>query len=112
MLVMIAPLIFATSIHAATPFSIEDIGGGVGLGTTDLKNSVVNAMSWVLGVLALVALFFLTAGFINLVGSGDSEVVKTRARRMIFGALIGLVVVLLAWAIVIFVVGTARNVTA
>ncbi|MBI4426715.1 MAG: hypothetical protein HY567_03995 [Candidatus Kerfeldbacteria bacterium] len=109
---MFAPFVFVATVFAATPFSIEDIGGGVGLGTADLKNTVVTTISWVLGILALAAFAFLIFGFADLLIAGDSEVVRTRATRIITGALIGLIVVLLAWAIVIFVAGTTRNVTA
>ncbi len=97
---------------AATRFTIEDIGGSVGLRTTDLKASSVAAISWVLGIAALVALTFVIIGFaMNWVSSGDSEVVRKRARRVLITALVGLMIILLAWAIVIFVAGTTRNVT-
>ncbi|MBI4414939.1 MAG: hypothetical protein HY566_01730 [Candidatus Kerfeldbacteria bacterium] len=50
-------------------------------------------------------------GAADLVISGKSDfVVVTRARRIMIGGIIGLVVVLLSWAIVNFVLKTTANV--
>lgn len=96
----------------ATPFSIENIGGSIGLGTTDARATAINILNWVLGILVLACLVYFLFGFaLNWTASGDSEVVRERARRVMTSSLIGMVVVLLAWAIVTFVAGTTRNVT-
>jgi MFS family permease len=95
---------------AQTSFSIENIGGTVGLGSSDLKNTVVNILQWVLGILALVAVaMIIFSGFIAATSQGDER--GERAKKVILGAVIGLIIVLLAWAIVIFVAGTTANVT-
>jgi type IV secretory pathway VirB2 component (pilin) len=94
-----------------TPFSIEDIGTTIGLGTADLKDTVVNIIQWVLGILALLAVVFVIyGGFMWLTSSGDESRIES-AKKTISAAVIGLIVVLLAWAIVIFVAGTTANVT-
>jgi len=96
---------------AATPYSIEDIGGSVGLGTADLKATVVNIIQWVLGILALVAVvMIIIGGFQWMTASGNEEKIE-KAKKVISAAVIGLIIVLLAWAIVIFVAGTTANVT-
>lgn len=108
-IITFAPLVLSTVVYAATPFTIEDVGSSVGLGTSDLKNTTVNVISWVLGIMALVAVaMIIFSGFIAAT-SGDEERVE-RAKKTIMGAVIGLIVILLAWAIVIFVAGTTRNV--
>lgn len=96
---------------AATTFSIESIGSSVGLGSADLAATVINVLRWGLGFLVLVAIAFFIVGAIDWMISGDSEVVKTRARRIMVYSLISLVIVLLAWPIVFFVARTAANVT-
>lgn len=96
---------------AATPFSIEPIGATVGLGTADLKNTVVNIISWVLGILALLSVVFIIYGGFTWVTAGGNEEKVEKAKKIIGAAVIGLIVVLLAWAIVIFVAGTTKNVT-
>ncbi|MBI4090019.1 MAG: hypothetical protein HY421_01315 [Candidatus Kerfeldbacteria bacterium] len=110
--VTFVPLLQSTMVYAATPFSIEDVGGGVGLGTADLKDSTVNIIRILLGLLVVVALFSMVvlAGA-NYAWSGSSDKVKNFARNMFVASIVGIVIVLIAWAIVIFVAGTTRNVT-
>ncbi|MBI4426803.1 MAG: Ig-like domain-containing protein [Candidatus Kerfeldbacteria bacterium] len=94
----------ALQATAITPFSVADIGGSVGLGTADLRNVVFNVIRWVLGILALVAVsYIIYGGFIWLTAAGNPERIQ-KAKRIIINAVIGLVIVLLAFAIVSFVV--------
>ncbi len=109
---MVGLVVLAQPGAAQTTFSLESVGGQLGLGDADLRETTLNILRWALGILALTAIVFLIIGFGDLLISGDSEVVRIRARRIITGALIGLMVVLLAWAIVIFVTRTTANVTA
>jgi hypothetical protein len=98
-------------VNAVTSFSIENIGGSIGLGTADLKQTVINIIQWVLGILALVAaIMIIYGGFVWLTAGGNEESVE-KAKKIISAAVVGLIVVLLAWAIVIFVARTTANVT-
>jgi type IV secretory pathway VirB2 component (pilin) len=94
-----------------TPFSIEDVGTTIGLGTADLKDTVVNIIQWVLGILALVAVVMIIIGGFQWMTAAGSEERIEKAKKVISSAVIGLIIVLLAWAIVIFVAGTTANVT-
>ena len=98
----------ALPVLAATPYTIEKVD--VGLGTADLKTTVINIIQWVLGILALVAVvMIIIAGFMWMSAGGNEEKIE-KAKKTITAAVIGLIIVLLAWAIVIFVAGTAGNV--
>jgi TRAP-type C4-dicarboxylate transport system permease small subunit len=104
-------LIFMPNIvMAATSYSIENIGSSIGLGTSDLKHTVVNIIQWVLGILALVCVVMIIIGGVMLM-TPTSEEKAEKAKKIITGAVIGLIVVLLAWAVVIFVAGTTANLT-
>ena len=104
-------LVPSVVLAQATPFTIEDIGSSVGLGTADLKDTVVNIIQWVLGILALVAVVMIIyGGFVWLTAAGDDAKID-KAKKVISAAVIGLIIVILAWAIVIFVAGTTANVT-
>ncbi|MFC1662554.1 hypothetical protein ACFL04_00085 [Patescibacteria group bacterium] len=106
-----ALMLVAVPALAQTSFSIEDIGSSVGLGSADLKDTVVNIIQWILGILALIAVVMVIyGGFIWLTASGDDAKID-KAKKIISAAIIGLIVVILAWAIVIFVAGTTANVT-
>jgi len=88
-----------------------NIGQALGLTDANLINVVLRVVQWILGVLPLVAVIFLIlGGFQWLTSAGDEERVE-RAKRTISAAVIGLVIVLLAWAIVEFFVRTTLNVT-
>lgn len=103
---VLAPL----ATHAlATTFSVESIGGQIGLGGADLKSTTINILQWVLGILALVAVTMIIASII--IAATSSERAEA-AKKTITAAVIGLIVVLLAWAIVLFVANTTANVTA
>ncbi|MCH7492620.1 Ig-like domain-containing protein, partial [Patescibacteria group bacterium] len=81
-----------------------NIGTTFGLGTADLLSTVINVVQWALGFLGLVAVIFIMyGGFIWMTAAGNQEKVA-KAKQIIQRAVIGLVIVLLAWAIVLFVI--------
>lgn len=99
--------------QAATPtsFSIESIGGQVGLGDTDLRQVVLNVIRWALGLLSLAAVSYMAyGGYVWLTAAGNEQRVE-KAKQIILQAAIGMVIVLLAWAIVFFVARTFANTT-
>jgi hypothetical protein len=96
---------------ASAAVTIENIGGSLGLGNADLRQTVMNIITYVLGLLGLIAVvMILYGGFIWMTAGGNEDKVDT-AKQIISSAAIGLVIILISWAIVTFVVGTARNVT-
>ncbi len=101
----------AVMAQDATPFSIESLQTKTGLKDTDLKKAVLNTLNLVLGLLTLVAVIMVIfGGFIWLTAAGNEEKVE-RAKKVISAAVIGLIIVLLSWAVVIFVARTTSNVT-
>lgn len=96
--------------HATAYTIADDVGSTVGLGTADLKTTVLNVISWVLGIMALVAVaMIIFSGFIAATSSGEER--GEKAKKVIIGAIIGLVIILISWAIVVFVAGSTKNVT-
>ena len=96
---------------AAAQVSITNQGVTFGLGTADLKQTVINIVNWVLGLLGLIAVIMIIYAGILWITAGGNEENVDKAKKIISAAVIGLIVILLAWAIVIFVVGTTSNVT-
>lgn len=112
LLVIGGSLFVAGSIsHAVTTFSIESIGGQVGLPGGDLKQILINIIRWVLGIVTLAAVGYMIYGGILWMTSTGNEQRIEKAKQVILQAAIGLVIILLAWAIVFFVVRTFTNVT-
>ncbi|MBI2985015.1 MAG: hypothetical protein HYY50_05335 [Candidatus Kerfeldbacteria bacterium] len=96
---------------AATTFSIESVGELIGLGEADLREVVINVIRFVLGFMTLVAVVFIIyGGFVWLTAGGNEDRIE-KAKKIISAAVIGLIVILLAWAIVIFVARTTADVT-
>lgn len=107
-LVLVAGFFIPLIAHGVT---IEEVGGTIGLGTSDLKQVVINIIKWILGVMSLVVVIMIIyGGFIWMTAGGNVEKVK-KAKKIITRAVIGLVIVLLAWAIVLFVVRFVTNST-
>ncbi|MFA6098761.1 MAG: hypothetical protein WCV50_03225 [Patescibacteria group bacterium] len=82
-----------------------DLGTTFNLGTADLESTVIKIIQWVLGFLGLIAVVFvLYGGFIWMTAGGNEDKIST-AKKIISAAVVGLIIILLAWAIVTFVVG-------
>lgn len=109
-LTILSCLVVAQPVVAQTTFSIESVGSQLGLGDADLKETTLNVLRWILGIMALVAVaMIIFSGFIAVTSSDEDR--AATAKRVIAGAVIGLIVILLAWAIVIFVARSTANVT-
>lgn len=94
----------------ASSFSIESVGTSLGLGNADLRSTTLNVLNWVLGLMTLIAVaMIIFSGFIAATASEAER--GERARRVITGAVIGLIIILLAWAVVLFVARSTANVT-
>lgn len=109
--VLVVLLLSAPLAASATPFTVTGYGGSVGLGAASLKTAAVNIVSWLLGIVSLVAVvMILFGGLQRLTSAGDEERIA-KAKKTVSSAVIVLILVILAWAIDIFVVGTTKNVT-
>lgn len=94
--------------RAATTFSIESVD--IGLGQADLKETTLSVIRWVLGIMTLVAVVMIIVSIVVAATSSDGDRAE-KAKKGIAGAVIGLIIILLAWAIVFFVARTTTNVT-
>jgi len=97
--------------QTATAVSIESIGAQVGLGDTDLRDVVIRVIQWALGFISLLAVsYVIYGGYLWLTSAGNEQRVE-KAKQVILQALIGIVIILLAWAIVLFVARRVADVT-
>jgi amino acid transporter len=71
----------------------------------------VNAIQWVLGFLGLIAVIMILWGGITWMTSAGNEEKVRKAKEVLRAAIIGMIVVLLSWAIVTFVVGRTNEFT-
>ena len=112
----------ATSLATCTPIT-DQITNGVGLTTgtptttcstttinTGIKNAavtVVNILSIVVGVVAVIMIIY--GGFRYITSGGESGSVSSAKNTLLF-AIVGLVIVALAQVIVRWVIGTSTNI--
>lgn len=107
---LLSAAVLPLAAHGQTTFSIESVGRQLGLGASDLKQTTLNVIQLILGLITLIAVaMIIVSGFIA--ATADNEDRAANAKRVITGAVIGLVIILLAWAIVIFALHTTANVT-
>ena len=95
--------------HAAV--TIENVGGSLGLGAADLKQTILNVVKLALGLLGLIAVIVMIyGGFVWLTSRGDEKKID-KAKRILLNGAIGLVIILVSWAIVLFIQRFITNAT-
>ena len=90
----------------------HDLQGELGLPGDpqgDGLDIVLNFINWALGLLGLVAVIYIIIGGYMYLTSGGNEERVDKAKMYIKNAVIGLVVVLLSWAIAFFAFETILN---
>jgi len=83
--------------------SNDAIANTLGLTTTDLQGAVVDFINVVLGLLSLVSWLILAIGGFRWMVTGRNDELRAQAKRMIVGAVVGQIFVMLSWAIVVYV---------
>ncbi|OIO18944.1 MAG: hypothetical protein COY69_02040 [Candidatus Magasanikbacteria bacterium CG_4_10_14_0_8_um_filter_32_14] len=95
---------------------IEDgdtTGGQIALGTSDLRVTAVKVINIALSLLGIIAVVVVLIGGFKWMTSGGDDTKVGDARKWIFSGIIGLAIILSAWAIAKFAInnlGSATNV--
>jgi len=109
---LLTAAVFFVSDAAFAQVEIDpEYGTTFGLGTADLMSTVIKIVQWALGFLGLIAVIMIMyGGFVWMTAAGNTDKVD-KAKKIIIRAVIGLVIVLLAWAITLFIMRTMSDVT-
>ena len=101
----------AATVNASDLGVSPALGGSLGLGGGDLRATIGAIIKVALSFLGIIALcIVLLGGFKYMVAGGDDE--KTsEAKQLIVSAIIGLAIILSAWAITTFVVSNLITAT-
>lgn len=114
---MIAPVAMMEDVEPADPFGInpiEDPNTGIALGTNSLQTTVASIINVALSLLGIVAVVIILLGGFKWMTAGGNDEKTGEARKLIFSGIIGLAIILSAWAIAKFVLvqlGQATGVT-
>lgn len=97
---------------ATDPFGLEVVGGSVGLGGGDVRETAGRIINVALGFLGIIAVVIVLIGGFKYMVSGGNEEKTSEAKNMIVAGIIGLAIILSAWAITTFVIGSLLTATA
>ncbi len=113
--ILISLVVFVTasffSETAIAQVNVGEYGATFGLGTADLMSTVINIVQWALGFLGLIAVIMIMyGGFIWMTAGGNPEKID-KAKKILQRAVIGLVIILLSWAITLFITTRIQDAT-
>ncbi len=93
------------------PFGLDVVGGSVGLGGGDVRETAGRIINVALGFLGIIAVVIVLIGGFKYMVSGGNEEKTSEAKNMIVAGIIGLAIILSAWAITTFVIGSLLTAT-
>ncbi|MFA5061575.1 MAG: hypothetical protein WC526_00275 [Patescibacteria group bacterium] len=111
MLALLVPVL----VSAQTPIGAQDLGiqygAATGLGHQDIRVTVASIIRTAMGLLGIVAVvIILIGGFIWMTAGGNEE--KTSdAKKWIFSGIIGLAIILAAYALATYVINSLVSAT-
>ncbi len=108
--IVLPSAVFAADTLNANDLGVGAIGSSIKLGSGDIRSTAANIINVALGFLGIIAVVIvLIGGFKYMIAGGNDE--KTNeAKKLIVSGIIGLAIILSAWAITSFVI--SRLVTA
>lgn len=89
----------------------EDFGDTTGLGQADLKTAIGQLINVALGFLGVVAVVIILMGGFKWMTAGGSDKNVEEAKRLIIAGIIGLAIILAAYAIASFVISSILSAT-
>lgn len=109
--VMLALILLPTIALAQVDVYIDELAEPLGLGERDVRDTIASIINVALGLLGIVTVVIIIyAGFLWMTAGGDKEKITT-ARQWITGGIIGLIIILSAYAIARFVVSSLLEAT-
>ncbi len=108
---LVMPLATKAALDTSLGLSNGNVGSASGLGTQDVRQTIgriINVALSLLGVVVLVIIIY--GGFLWMTAGGNDEKVG-EAKKWIFGGIIGLVIILSAYAIASFVISNLVTAT-
>ncbi len=111
-----ATLVAPTYVLAADSLNTNDlgvdaIGGSIKLGSGDVRQTAAKIINVALGFLGIIAVVIVLLGGFKYMVAGGSEEKTSEARKLIVSGIIGLAIILSAWAITSFVISRLVSAT-
>ncbi len=87
-------------------------GGAIGLGSTDIRTTIASIIKVAMGLLGIVAVVIVLVGGFKWMTAGGNEEQVGEAKKWIFSGVIGLAIILSAYALASFVIDSLITATA
>lgn len=100
-----------TPAHAQLNTGLNEVGNTIKLTATDpriIAGRIINIALGVIGIILLTLILY--AGFLWMTSGGDAAKIE-KAQHIIRNAIIGLIIILMSWAIAYYVINVLLNVT-
>lgn len=91
---------------------INVVENSIALGTKDVRETVAQVINVAMGLLGIVAVVIILAGGFMWMTAGGNEEKVDKAKQLIFSGIIGLAIILAAFAIAKFVINSLVTATA
>jgi len=110
--VLILPsLVSAAAAPVTDVFGVNAVGNELQLGSKDIRETVGSIINVALGFLGVVAIVIVLIGGFKYMTAGGDETKVTSARKYIISGIIGLAIILSAYAVTSFVVNRLMTAT-
>ena len=105
--------VFAQSANSNNLFGVDQVNNGLGnsLAQGDPRTIIARVINFALGFLGVIAVaLILFGGFKWMTAAGNEEKVE-EAKKLLGAGVIGLIIILAAWAIATFIIGQIYTAT-
>lgn len=110
MAILVLPVVAQAQLINANDLGIS-YGTYTGLGTKDVRQTVATIIKTAMGLLGIVAVVIILIGGFEWMTAGGNEKATDEAKKRIMYGVIGLAIILAAYAIASFVVNSLVNAT-
>lgn len=90
---------------------INEVGNTIALGNRDIRQTVASIINVLMGLLGIVAVVMILLGGFKWMTAGGEEEKVGEAKKFIIQGIVGLVIILSAWAIARFVLTQLQSAT-
>lgn len=102
---------FAQGTLNANDLGVGAIGNDIKLGSGDVRQTAARIINVALGFLGIISVIIVLIGGFKYMVSGGSDDKTSEAKKLITSGIIGLAIILSAWAITSFVIGQLLTAT-
>lgn len=108
-----ASFLVARTARALTVGDLDKTGvaENLVLGNESPEQLAISVINWVLGILALIAVILILVGGFRWMTAGGNEEKVESAKKTLYAALIGLVIIIAGWGISVYVINNLLQFT-